>query len=1744
MRFAQYALLSVEGLIGKMTNIYPLNPRFMLPFVFVLALSLLFLLPSGLAQAQTANQFFTYPENGTGPVATFTASDPEGAMPVVWSLPGVAVPDRHVEVGDVVDSGDFKIDQNGVLSFMASPDFEVPADDGTNNVYRVTVQASDGGNVDYFEVYVEVIDVEETGKVTWTANPDGTDDEVPVTVVLRQFQPGAVLSASVTDPDITTGSPVGTAAAAGITWKWYRSSTEIAGAGGTGPDFASYTVTDSDVGMHIRIVATYSDGDGPEESASFTSETPVQAFRLSNSDPEFVATTVTRRIAENSTGNVGGPITATDANNGDILTYAIATGNDGTNFRIDAASGQLMVGPDTDLDFETTNSYTVGVTAYDSFGIGTDPVATVTINVFNVDEKPEFDDVEDQNVTGAIIAENAMAAALDIATYVAMDPESEDVTLSLMGDDAGLFELAADTLVDGNNDVSQVLSFKKSPDFEMPGDRNTDNVYEVTVRASDGTLNADLMVTVKVTNLPEVGKVTLSSEDALVGVELTATLTDLEGGVSASGQITGESWTWHSGNTDEFTLADDAVGIGGATSSTYTPVAADADTTDAGYLRARVSYTYQFGAKKMGTSDAVQVQAIRENQAPKFKDGASTFRVIAEDAAPDDTDDNNTDVLTDNVGLPVEATDANGDTLTYALSRPDAANFRIRSDGQIEVKAGAKLDHETKPTLTVTVTVNDGSGASNATATITVTIYVTDVDEGLTIKDRADPTADEQTVDYPENGTGPVATFTVSDPEGASPIVWSLDGADAGDFTINGGVLNFKASPDYESARASNTYMVTVQASVGDEVDSFAVTANVTNVEEEVTVTWNVGPGPDGTQLSPARALRQFQPGAILAATVTDPDSETLTGTTTWKWYRSSTEISGETGNNYIVKDADFGMRIRVVATYSDGDVPEESASLTSEAPVQAARLPTANDAPVFASLNVDRRIAENTTGNVGGAVTATDANSDDILTYFITGGADQADFDINPATGQLMVGDDVVLNYEDAQHADHEYVVQVTAYDSSGDTPAVTTVTITIYDVDEKPTFGAVMDDANITRASIVENATILNVATYTAIDPEGESVTLSLMGDDAGLFELDDDGLLSFKKKPDFEMPGDRNEDNVYEVTVRASDGTLNADRMVAVKVTNDDDEGGTVTLSSEEALVGVELTATLTDLEGGVSASGQITDQKWTWNSLTATEVTTTGAVGTPIMGATSSTYTPGSDDAGMYVRAMVSYTYQFGATKMGTSDAVQVQAIRENQAPKFKDGASTFRVIAEDAAPDDTDDNNTDVLTDNVGLPVEATDANGDMPTYTLGGSDAANFRIRSDGQIEVKAGAKLDYETKPRLMVTLTANDGSGESNATATITVTIYVSDVDEDPTIMASGVTIDLSISGATDTVYPENGLDAVATYMLTGTNAASATWSLEGADSGDFTINGGALRFRGSPDYETPTDANGDNIYMVTVKASDGTDMDTHEVTVTVIDVAEVPPVIIDLSISGQTSPVYAENRTGAVATYTVAGTNAASATWSLEGTDAVDFTISSGGVLRFRDSPDHEMPADNNTDNIYMVTVNASDGTDMATHEVTVTVTDVDEVPTIAGDATIDYAENGTGDVATYTAMDPEGTAISWSLAGDDAVAFDITDGALTFMASPDYEMPADADTDNMYSVTIQVTDQTMNTGMKEVTVTVTDVNEMAPEMSLLERYDADDNGQIDVDELREAITHYILGDIDVDDVREIIRLYILG
>ena len=134
---------------------------------------------------------------------------------------------------------------------------------------------------------------------------------------------------------------------------------------------------------------------------------------------------------------------------------------------------------------------------------------------------------------------------------------------------------------------------------------------------------------------------------------------------------------------------------------------------------------------------------------------------------------------------------------------------------------------------------------------------------------------------------------------------------------------------------------------------------------------------------------------------------------------RVRTVISGETGATYTVVSADVGNRIRVEATFTDANGgAAETRSFTSPHPVQAFRRAADNPAPVFSPTDVTRRVEENSTGNVGGPVTATDADGDK-LTYTISGderyfrlsmGATVDRFTIDAATGQLMAA--VKLNY------------------------------------------------------------------------------------------------------------------------------------------------------------------------------------------------------------------------------------------------------------------------------------------------------------------------------------------------------------------------------------------------------------------------------------------------------------------------------------------------------------------------------------------------------------------------------------------------------------------------------------------------------------------------------------------------------------------------------------------------------------
>ena len=82
----------------------------------------------------------------------------------------------------------------------------------------------------------------------------------------------------------------------------------------------------------------------------------------------------------------------------------------------------------------------------------------------------------------------------DVATFKATDAEGDNITYSISGDDASLLSIESS---------SGVLLFQSSPDFETPRDSNIDNIYQVTIVASDGQLSTSLGITISVNDVLE-----------------------------------------------------------------------------------------------------------------------------------------------------------------------------------------------------------------------------------------------------------------------------------------------------------------------------------------------------------------------------------------------------------------------------------------------------------------------------------------------------------------------------------------------------------------------------------------------------------------------------------------------------------------------------------------------------------------------------------------------------------------------------------------------------------------------------------------------------------------------------------------------------------------------------------------------------------------------------------------------------------------------------------------------------------------------------------------------------------------------------------------------------------------------------------------------------------------------------------------------------------------------------------------
>ena len=1643
-----------------------------------LAVGLLFLLPGGLAWAQDAESI-DYPEKGTNPVATYTASDPEGAS-VRWSLSGV-------------DAEDFTI-EDGVLRFAKTPDYESAKGGATDtNTYTVVVKATDETRrVASKTVMVKVTNVDEEGKVELSA--------------LRP-QSATALTATLSDPDGATSN---------AKWQWSKSSSKN---GAYSPidkaTSATYIPKDGDIPFYLRATVTYTDPEGEDKTAKMESDFTVQGVRGSNMAPEFAADqdpntpevveNAARSVAENTEAGstVGDPVTA-DPKDGDVLTYTLEDEDgriDGpsANFDIDRATGQILT--KKALDYEATGgpSYTFVVRATDPAGVpGADATAdasdtvTVVITVTDVNDAPVVGGMEDvafQETTDTLTswsetyAETDQDADQDGAT----DPPR---TWSLGGADGSKFE------IEGGS-----LKFKKQPDYEKPTDADMDNVYEVTVQASDGKLTGMLKVKVTVSNENEEGVVTLDKVTPVVGIPVTATLKDADGGISKL------TWQWSIRSAVSSTEGD----IAGATSDTYTPKAGDVD----GALTATASYfdgqnipsdiAGNATKKTAFNADPPNVERDTRNKVPVFGDEDPDTRGVQNSAATRKVEENTTDT----VGAPVAATDSKADgneeSLQYRLSGRDMSSFRVNNSGQITVGSGTKLNYEGKRTYMVTVTATDPLGASSS---IPVTIEVTNADEAPEI-------SGDDMISYPEKGTNPVATYTASDPEGAS-VRWSLSGVDAEDFTIEDGVLRFAKTPDYESAKGgatdTNTYTVVVKAT--DEtrrVASKTVMVKVTNVDEEGKV-----------ELS---ALRP-QSATALTATLSDPDG--ATSNAKWQWSKSSSKngayspIDKATSATYIPKDGDIPFYLRATVTYTDPEGEDKTAKMESDFTVQGVR--GSNMAPEFAAdqdpntpevvENAARSVAENTEAGstVGDPVTA-DPKDGDVLTYTLEdedGRIDgpSANFDIDRATGQILTKK--ALDYEATGGPSYTFVVRATdpagvpGADATADASDTVTVVITVTDVNDAPVVGGMEDVAFQETTDTLTSWSETYAETDQDADQDGATDpprTWSLGGADGSKFEIEG-GSLKFKKQPDYEKPTDADMDNVYEVTVQASDGKLTGMLKVKVTVSNENEEG-VVTLDKVTPVVGIPVTATLKDADGGIS--------KLTWQWSIRSAVSSTEG---DIAGATSDTYTPKAGDVDGALTATASYfdgqnipsDIAGNATKKTAfnADPPNVERDTRNKVPVFGDEDPDTRGVQNSAATRKVEENTTDT----VGAPVAATDSKADgneeSLQYRLSGRDMSSFRVNNSGQITVGSGTKLNYEGKRTYMVTVTATDPLGASSS---IPVTIEVTNADEAPEIMRAP---DANV--APEFADSEDGARSVAENTVAGedignpvaasdANGDALTYALSGTDTASFDIDPdtGQLMTLAALDYETKA------TYSVTVTASDSGGLsDTIDVTITVTNVDEPGRVTLWAGMDALTmAPQVGETITGAVMDPDGGVT---SETWQWSRTKTPDMVESWMPITGATAAAYMVTAGDTGYDLRVMATYTDAAGTDMAmvysmpTLMVTMNASPMFETDTDTR-VVAENTEEGMDIGAPVTATDDNNDTLTYVLGGTDAVSFDIdtTSGQLMTLATLDYETKA------TYSVTVAASDSGGLSDTIDVTITVTNVDEMG-EVTLWAEMDA--------------------------------------
>ena len=1306
------------------------------------------------------NYSFTLAENEDGSgnaitVGTVSATDPDADNTMRYSIVS----------GN--EDGLFEIDAStGAIAYVGNgEDFE-----GHEKGFELTVQASDGSLSTQKIVTVQVTDVDEKPEFasdsyafTLAENADGSAADVV-----------AVGSVSATDPD--AGSTVRYSIVSGNDAGLFAIDAETGSITyvGTGEDFEA---GDADFTLTVRA----SDGSLSTEASVMVSVTNV------NEVPEFASDSYAFTLAENADGSddamAVGRVSATDPDAGSTVRYSIVSGNDAGLFAIDAETGAIAyVG--TGENFEGHGDFELTVQASD----GTlSTQAVVTVKVTDVNEAPEFA----SDSYAFALAENVDGSDDDtiaVGTVSATDPDANNtVRYSIVsGNDAGLFAIDAET--------GAITYVGTGENFEGHDD------FELTVRASDGSLSTEVTVTVEVTDVNEAPEFasdsyafTLAenadgSDDAVAVGAVSATDPDADNTVR---------YSIVSGNDAGLFAIDTETGA-----ITYVGNGENFEADNADF-----TLTVQASDGTLSTQAAVTVSVTNVNEAPEFASDNYAFTF------PENADGSDHSIP---IGR-VSATDPDADsTLRYSIvSGSDAELFAINASTGTITYVGTGENFEGRASFTLTVQASDGDLSTRTT----VKVNVTDVNEAPKFA------SDGYSFTLAENADGngdaiAIGTVSATDPDANNTVRYSIvSGNDANLFEIDdetGAITYVGNGENFEADNADFT--LTVQASDGTLSTRTTVTVQVTNVNE----------APEFASGSYSFTLPENADGSdhsipIGRVSATDPDANStlrysiVSGNNTGLF-----KINASTGTiTYVGSGENFGNHpgFTLIVRASDG-------SLSTQATVKV-RVTDVNEPPVFSNDNYPFTLAENEDGSsiavAVGTVSATDPDNDTV-TYSIVSGNEEGLFAIDAETGAITY----VGTGEDFESDNTAFTLTVRASDGERATQA--TVTINVTDVDDSnqpPVFSN--DNYPFTLAENEDGSSIaVAVGTVSATDPDNnDTVTYSIVsGNEEGLFAIDaETGAITYVGTgEDFES-----DNTTFTLTVRASDGERATQATVTINVTDVDDSNQPPVFSNDNYVF------TLAENEDGSSNAVAVDTVSATDpdNDTVTYSIVSGNEAGLFAIDAETGTITyVGTGENFEGGRGSFTLTVRASDGNTSSQATVTVNVTNVNEAPVLSNDNYVFTLA------ENEDGSSNAVAVDTV----SATDPDNDTVTYSIvSGNEGGLFAIDDATGAITYVGNGENFEAdNADFTLTVQASDGSLSSQATVTVNVT----NVNEGPVFSSSSYSFNLDgeSDGSTNPV-------SVGSVSATDPESDSITYSISGTNSNLFRISSnGQITYVGS--------------------------------------------------------------------------------------------------------------------------------------------------------------------------------------------------------------------------------------------------------------------------------------------------------